>query len=48
MILSLLRKRRAANRDSMPVTMTSVRMGERLLQIGVDDPALVGALAAKV
>jgi SAM-dependent methyltransferase len=48
MILSLLRKRPAANRDSIPVTMTGVRMGERLLQIGVDDPALVGALAAKV
>jgi SAM-dependent methyltransferase len=48
MILSLLRKRPAANRDSMPVTMTGVRMGERLLQIGVDDAALVAALAAKV
>jgi SAM-dependent methyltransferase len=48
MILSLLRKRPTAKRDSMPVTMTGVRMGERLLQIGVDDPSLVGALAAKV
>jgi hypothetical protein len=48
MILSLLRKRPTAKRDSMPVTMTGVRMGERLLQIGVDDPALVAALAAKV
>ena len=48
MILRLLRKRPAANRDSIPVTMTGVRMGERLLQIGVDDPSLVGALAAKV
>jgi hypothetical protein len=48
MILSLLRKRRAANRDSIPVTMSGVRMGERLLQIGVDDLSLVGALAAKV
>ena len=48
MILSLLRKRPAANRDSIPVTMTGVRMGERLLQIGVDDSTLVGALAAKV
>jgi|CXWL01.1.fsa_nt_gi SAM-dependent methyltransferase len=28
--------------------MTGVRMGERLLQIGVDDPATVGAIAAKV
>jgi ubiquinone/menaquinone biosynthesis C-methylase UbiE len=32
----------------MPVTMTGVRMGERVLQIGVDDPALVVALSAKV
>jgi SAM-dependent methyltransferase len=48
MILRLLRKRPATNRDSMPVTMTGVRMGERLLQIGLDDPALVRTLAAKV
>jgi SAM-dependent methyltransferase len=48
MILRLLRKRPTGKRDSMPVTMTGVRMGERLLQIGMDDPALVGALAAKV
>ena len=48
MILRLLRKRPAANRDSIPVTMTGVRMGERLLQIGVDDPSLVATLAAKV
>ncbi len=48
MFLRLLRKRPTEKRDSMAVTMTGVRMGERLLQIGVDDPALVGALAAKV
>jgi len=48
MILRLLRKRPASQRDSVPVTMTGVRMGERLLQIGMDDPSLVGALAAKV
>jgi SAM-dependent methyltransferase len=48
MLLRLLRKRPAEKRDSMPITMTGVRMGERLLQIGVDDPSLVGALAAKV
>jgi ubiquinone/menaquinone biosynthesis C-methylase UbiE len=48
MILSLLRKRTVVKRDSVPVTMTGVRMGERLLQIGIDDPSLVGALAAKV
>jgi SAM-dependent methyltransferase len=28
--------------------MTGVRMGERLLQIGIDDPVTVGALAKKV
>lgn len=33
---------------TMPITMTGVRMGERLLQVGVDAPALVGALASKV
>lgn len=48
MILRLLRKRPAASRDTMPVTMTGVRMGERLLQIGIDDAALVSALASKV
>jgi SAM-dependent methyltransferase len=48
MILSLLKKRPTVKRDSIPVTMTGVRMGERLLQIGVDDVALVTALAAKV
>ena len=30
------------------MAMSGVRMGERLLQIGVDDPAVLGALAAKV
>jgi ubiquinone/menaquinone biosynthesis C-methylase UbiE len=35
-------------RDPLAVTMSGVRMGERLLQVGVDDPALAGALAAKV
>ena len=33
--------------DPLPVTMTGVRTGERLLQIGIDDPSLVAALAAK-
>ena len=32
----------------LPIVMCGVRMGERVLQIGIDDPALVGALAAKV
>ena len=33
--------------EPLAVTMSGVRMGERLLQIGVDDPALTGALAAR-
>lgn len=41
-----LRKTKA--REPLPITMTGVRMGERLLQIGVDDPAIAGAIAAKV
>jgi SAM-dependent methyltransferase len=41
-----LRKTKA--REPLPITMTAVRMGERLLQIGVDDPATTGAIAAKV
>ena len=39
---------RAARLEPLPITMTGVRMGERLLQIGVDDPVTVGALAKKV
>jgi SAM-dependent methyltransferase len=34
--------------EPLPIAMTGVRMGERLLQIGIDDPATVGALAKKV
>jgi hypothetical protein len=34
--------------DPLHVTMTGVRMGERFLQIGCDDRALLGGLAAKV
>jgi len=41
-----LRKTKA--REPLPITMTGVRMGERLLQIGIDDPAVAGAIAAKV
>ena len=35
-------------RDPLPVTMSGVRMGERVLQIGVGDPRVAGAIAAKV
>jgi len=33
--------------DPLAVAMAGVKMGERLLQIGIDDPALAGQLAAK-
>ncbi|MBI2188841.1 MAG: methyltransferase domain-containing protein [Acidobacteria bacterium] len=39
---------RKANLERLPVAMIGVRMGERVLQIGVDDPSLLGAIAAKV
>lgn len=39
---------RKARIEALPVTMAGVRMGERLLQIGVDDAGLVAALASKV
>ena len=41
-----LRKRK--QQEELPVSMSGVRMGERALQIGIDDPSLVGAIAAKV
>ena len=34
--------------EPLPVTMSAVRMGERVLQIGVDDPAVASAIAARV
>lgn len=40
--------RKTKQRDQLPITMSGVRMGERALQIGIDDAALVGAIAAKV
>jgi len=33
--------------DPLTVSMAGVKLGERLLQIGIDDPALAGQLAAK-
>jgi len=39
---------RKSSLERLPVSMTGVRMGERALQIGLDDPSLVGAIAAKV
>ena len=34
--------------EPLPVTMSAVRMGERVLQVGVDDPGIASAIAAKV
>jgi ubiquinone/menaquinone biosynthesis C-methylase UbiE len=34
--------------EPLPVTMSAVRMGERVLQIGVDDATVAIAIAAKV
>ncbi len=39
---------RKSRLEPLPITMTGVRMGERLLQIGIDDPVTAGSLAKKV
>jgi SAM-dependent methyltransferase len=39
---------RKSSLERLPVAMSGVRMGERALQIGVDDRTLAGAIAAKV
>jgi len=39
---------RKSRLEPLPITMTGVRMGERLLQIGIDHPGTVTALAKKV
>lgn len=39
---------RKSSLERLPVTMSGVRRGERALQIGIDDPSLAGAIAAKV
>jgi SAM-dependent methyltransferase len=41
-------RKSTVGREPLAMAMSGVRMGERLLQIGVDDPAVLGALAAKV
>ena len=41
-------RKSAVGRDPLVIAMSGVRMGERLLQVGIDDPAMLGALAAKV
>jgi len=44
----LMKKGRGGSMDPLHVSMTGVRMGERFLQIGVHDKALLAGLAAKV
>ena len=39
---------RKSTLERLPVVMSGVRMGERALQIGVDESSLIGAIAAKV
>jgi SAM-dependent methyltransferase len=36
------------NIEPLALSMSGVRMGERVLQLGIDDPSLVGGIAAKV
>jgi hypothetical protein len=44
----LLRRGGGGSMDPLQVSMTGVRMGERFLQIGCSDKALLAGLAAKV
>jgi SAM-dependent methyltransferase len=39
--------RKSKDAERLPIRMSGLRMGERLLQIGVDDPALLGEMAVK-
>ena len=41
-------RKSTVGRDPLVMAMSGVRLGERLLQVGIDDPAILGALAAKV
>jgi len=40
-------RKAAVERDPLPVTMSGVRMGELVLQIGINDPRIAGAIAVK-
>jgi ubiquinone/menaquinone biosynthesis C-methylase UbiE len=44
----LMRRGRGTSMDPLQVSMTGVRMGERFLQVGCYDSALLAGLAAKV
>jgi SAM-dependent methyltransferase len=46
--MRLFLRKSTDRRDPLAIAMTGVRLGERLLQIGIDDPRSLGALAAKV
>jgi ubiquinone/menaquinone biosynthesis C-methylase UbiE len=41
-------RRTTLKAEPLPVTMSGVRMGERVLQVGIDNPPIVGRIAAKV
>lgn len=47
-LLRMLTRARGRSMDPLQVSMTGVRMGERFLQIGCHDRALLSGLAAKV
>jgi len=47
-LVRMLTKKRGTSMDPLQVSMTGVRMGERFLQIGCHDRALLSGLAAKV
>jgi len=47
-LFRMLRRGRGPAMDPLQVSMTGVRMGERFLQIGCHDRALLSGLAAKV
>ena len=47
-LLRMLTRKRGSAMDPLQVSMTGVRMGERFLQIGCNDKALLAGLAAKV
>ena len=48
LLFKMLRRGGGRAMDPLHVSMTGVRMGERFLQIGCDDRALLSGLAAKV
>ena len=48
LLFKMLRRGGGRTMDPLQVSMTGVRMGERFLQIGCDDRALLSGLAAKV